>query len=51
MSEKELKTARVPVLVTRSWLAAVDEWRERQPDRPNRSEAIRRLVERGIDEG
>jgi metal-responsive CopG/Arc/MetJ family transcriptional regulator len=25
----------------------VDEWRRRQPDIPSRSEAVRRLVERG----
>jgi hypothetical protein len=29
-------------------LSAVDAWREAQPDRPSRSEAIRRLVERGL---
>ena len=29
-------------------VAAVDTWRETQPDRPSRSEAIRRLVERGL---
>jgi Arc/MetJ-type ribon-helix-helix transcriptional regulator len=27
---------------------ALDAWREAQPDRPSRSEAIRRLVERGL---
>jgi hypothetical protein len=26
----------------------IDAWREAQPDRPSRSEAIRRLVERGL---
>jgi hypothetical protein len=29
-------------------LAAVDAWRREQPDLPSRSEAIRRLVERGL---
>jgi hypothetical protein len=29
-------------------VAAVDTWRDAQPDRPSRSEAIRRLVERGL---
>jgi metal-responsive CopG/Arc/MetJ family transcriptional regulator len=29
-------------------LAAVDDWRRQQPDLPSRSEAIRRLVERGL---
>jgi len=29
-------------------LAAVDAWREDQPDQPTRPEAIRRLVEKGL---
>ncbi|KAA2236967.1 ribbon-helix-helix protein, CopG family [Salinarimonas soli] len=29
-------------------LATLDAWREAQPDRPSRSEAIRRLVERAL---
>jgi hypothetical protein len=31
-------------------LAAVDAWREVQPDKPTRPEAIRRLVEKGLGE-
>lgn len=31
-------------------LAAVDAWREDQPDKPTRPEAIRRLVEKGLGE-
>lgn len=30
------------------FLATIDTWREAQPDKPSRSEAIRRLVERGL---
>jgi hypothetical protein len=30
------------------FLAGVDSWRKGQPDAPSRSEAIRRLVERGL---
>jgi len=31
--------------------AKIDAWMERQPDRkPSRSEAIRRLIEKGLDE-
>jgi hypothetical protein len=30
-------------------LVAIDAWAERQPDKPDRSEAIRRLVQRGLD--
>jgi hypothetical protein len=29
-------------------VAAIDEWRRKQPDLPSRSEAIRRLVELGL---
>jgi hypothetical protein len=29
------------------FLAVLDHWRERQPDKPDRTEAIRRLVYRG----
>ncbi len=32
-------------------LAAVETWAERQDDEPNRSEAIRRLVELGLKKG
>jgi hypothetical protein len=29
-------------------IAAVDDWRRKQPDLPSRPEAIRRLVETGL---
>ena len=32
-----------------SLVAKVDQWRARQPDIPNRSEAMRRLIEKGLD--
>jgi hypothetical protein len=32
-----------------SWLRKIDAWRRMQPDNPNRSESIRRLVEMGLD--
>lgn len=31
------------------FLLAIDDWRRRQPDAPSRSEAIRRLIEIGLD--
>lgn len=34
---------------TDSWLYRVDEWRREQPGRPSRAEAIRRLVELGLE--
>lgn len=36
---------RLQLVVTPEFLAAVDDWRRKQPDLPNRSEAIRRMVE------
>lgn len=35
--------------VTDDWLGKVDDWRRTQRDIPSRSEAIRRLVEIGIE--
>jgi metal-responsive CopG/Arc/MetJ family transcriptional regulator len=37
--------------VSPQFLARLDKWRAKQPDVPNRSEAIRRLVEAGIKSG
>ena len=34
--------------VSDDFIEAVDQWAARQPDRPSRSEAIRRLVEIGL---
>jgi hypothetical protein len=31
-----------------SWLEKIDDWRRQQSDLPNRSEAIRQLVEMGL---
>jgi hypothetical protein len=35
---------RLQIVVDAEFLAAVDGWRRKQPDVPNRSEAIRRMV-------
>jgi hypothetical protein len=40
--------------VTPEWLRTLDDWRRKQPDLPNRTEAMRRLVALGMratDEG
>lgn len=34
--------------VSEEFLRAIDEWRRQQDDLPSRSEAIRRLIERGL---
>jgi hypothetical protein len=44
----ELKDLRIPVMMAATDVAAIDAWRRSQEDLPNRSEAIRRLVELGL---
>jgi len=44
------KTRPYQMRVTEEWLATIDEWRRKQPDLPQRAEAIRRLVEKGLSE-
>jgi metal-responsive CopG/Arc/MetJ family transcriptional regulator len=41
----ENHTQRFQMRVPSDFLVKIDEWRRQQPDLPNRSEAIRRLVE------
>jgi hypothetical protein len=42
------ETKRLNMVVSTAWVKKVDEWRRREPDLPNISEAIRRLVEIGL---
>jgi hypothetical protein len=42
---------RIPLVTTRAQFRAIDAWRRRQDDLPSRSEAIRRLIERGLKAG
>jgi hypothetical protein len=39
---------RMHLVMSKSHLRALDEWRRNQPDLPSRSEAIRRLIETGL---
>lgn len=41
---------RLQLVAPRSWIDRVDEWRRNQPGIPSRSEAIRLLVEKGLDD-
>lgn len=43
------KTERVTTMMASSEVKAVDDWRRQHPDLPSRSEAIRRLIELGLD--
>ncbi|GAA0752358.1 MULTISPECIES: hypothetical protein [Sphingomonas] len=36
--------------VTLDWLAQIDAWRSQQPDLPARAVAIRRLIEKALDQ-
>jgi hypothetical protein len=40
---------RLNIVAPTSWVRKVNDWRRAQPDMPNLSEAIRRLVETGLD--
>jgi hypothetical protein len=50
--EPDEETGRVQIVAPQSWIDRLTEWRRKQPDLPNASEAIRRLVDRaiGLDE-
>ena len=41
-------TRRLNLVASASWVRKIDDWRRHQPDLPNISEAIRRLVEIGL---
>lgn len=40
---------RLQLVIGRSQVRAIDEWRRRQPDLPSRSEAIRRLIDAALN--
>jgi hypothetical protein len=40
---------RLNMVVPTRWVKKIDDWRRREPDLPNLSEAIRRLVEMGLE--
>jgi len=42
--------AQIHLTIATKMLKRVDEWRAKQPDVPNRSEAIRRLVDIGLSD-
>jgi hypothetical protein len=46
--DPEGEPKRLNIVAPVSWVRKVDEWRRAQPDLPNTSEAIRRLVEAGL---
>ena len=40
---------RLNMVAPAAWVKNIDDWRRREPDLPNLSEAIRRLVEMGLE--
>jgi hypothetical protein len=40
---------KIAMVAPLQWIAKIDAWRRHQPDMPNLSEAIRRLVELGLE--
>jgi metal-responsive CopG/Arc/MetJ family transcriptional regulator len=40
---------RIQLVISKGQVREIDEWRRRQPDLPSRSEAIRRLIETGLN--
>ena len=50
MSEKLAdEVQRLNMVVPTKWLKKIDDWRRKEPDMPNLSAAIRRLVELGLE--
>ncbi|WOH79023.1 hypothetical protein RX327_24285 [Bradyrhizobium sp. BEA-2-5] len=45
----ENETKRLNMVAPASWVKKIDDWRRHQPDLPNISEAIRRLVDLGLE--
>lgn len=43
-----MKSGRLELRLPEAMEADVNEWRRRQPDLPNKSEAVRRLIELGL---
>jgi hypothetical protein len=43
------ETKRLNMVAPASWVKKIDDWRRQQPDLPNISEAVRRLVEAGLE--
>jgi hypothetical protein len=47
-SVAEPKDQRIPIMMSRSEVEAIDQWRREQSDLPARAEAIRRLVNHSL---
>ena len=43
------ETKRINMVASAAWIKKIDDWRRQQSDLPNISEAIRRLVDIGLE--
>jgi hypothetical protein len=48
MKKPEIETRRLTMALPVTTLKKIDDWRRKEPDLPNVSEALRRLIERGL---
>lgn len=44
------KDQRIPIMMSVAEVARIDDWRAKQPGIPPRAEAIRRLVDRALEQ-
>lgn len=47
--DQHTDTEQLHIMVPRSWLTRIEDWRRRQPETLTKSQAIRLLVERAIE--
>jgi hypothetical protein len=47
--DPDAETKRLNLVASAAWVRKINEWRRLQPDFPNISEAIRRLVDVGLE--
>jgi hypothetical protein len=47
--DDESETERVQIVAPASWIRRIEEWRRAQPKIPSRSDAIRQLVDAGLE--
>ncbi len=49
MSERFLKSERLQMVISPEELEQIEDWRRQQPKVPSRSEAVRQLVQLGLE--
>lgn len=47
--DEDSETERVQIVAPSSWIQRIEEWRRAQPKIPSRSDAIRQLVDLGLE--